>query len=112
MSKKSMPMPQGFETVAKQPRGANSVVATIDDPHFTVIPEAFRNASASKTETVAKAARKAVTARIDMSADVAGAGLCPECRKPMERSHANGIPVLTCDMHRIAIPIPDEASNE
>jgi hypothetical protein len=47
-----------------------------------------------------------------MSAEVAGAGLCPECQQPMERSHANGIAVLTCDLHRIAIPVPDSAPTE
>jgi hypothetical protein len=74
------------------------------------IPAAFRDAAATKTEAKTKLEAKSTKteARIDMSADVAGAGLCPECRKPMERSNANGIPVLTCDEHRIAIPIADE----
>ena len=73
------------------------------------IPAAFANASATKTEAKIKleASAQKVEARIDMSAEVAGAGLCPECRKPMERSHANGIPILTCDDHRIAIPVAD-----
>lgn len=80
------------------------------------IPEAFRNASSSVSEVRAKVeanakeqTQKKVTARIDMSAEVAGAGLCPECRKPMENSHANGIPVLICRDHRIAIPAADAA---
>jgi hypothetical protein len=73
-----------------------------------VIPQAFQKATVTRTEAKAKIVAKTETrARIDMSADVAGAGLCPECRKPMERSHANGFPVLTCDEHRIAIPMPD-----
>jgi hypothetical protein len=76
-----------------------------------VVPAAFVETE-PKAKTKAAANNRAVVARIDMSADVAGAGLCPECRKPMERSHANGIPVMTCDEHRIAIPLPDEVENE
>lgn len=73
------------------------------------IPQAFLNASATVTEVKAKVetAKAEVTARIDMSAEVAGAGLCPECKTQMEASHANGIPVLICREHRIAIPMPD-----
>jgi hypothetical protein len=73
------------------------------------IPQAFVQASATVSEKTKKvnASSSKVEGRIDMSADVAGAGLCPECHKPMERSHANGIPILTCDEHRIAIPVPD-----
>lgn len=71
-----------------------------------VMPEAFEKAG-KKTVEASKDADK-VEARINMSAEVAGAGLCPECQKPMERSHANGVAVLTCDLHRIAIPIADE----
>jgi len=74
------------------------------------IPAAFITANATVSDASKKvqaAAAKKVEGRIDMSADVAGAGLCPECHRPMERSHANGFPVLTCDEHRIAIPIPD-----
>lgn len=73
------------------------------------IPAAFLTASANVSDKQKKveASTAKVVARIDMSADVAGAGLCPECRKPMERSHANGFPILVCDEHRIAIPIPD-----
>ncbi len=73
-----------------------------------VIPKAFQTATVTRTEAKAKVQAKTQTkARIDMSAEVAGAGLCPECRKPMERSHANGFPVLICEEHRIAIPMPD-----
>jgi hypothetical protein len=74
----------------------------------TVIPQAFAESGVKKVE----AAAEPVEARINMSAEVAGAGLCPECQKPMERSHANGIAVLTCDLHRIAIPVPDGAPTE
>lgn len=71
-----------------------------------VMPEAFVTAGEKAKESTEK-----VEARINMSAEVAGAGLCPECQKPMERSHANGIAILTCDAHRIAIPMEDDVSN-
>jgi hypothetical protein len=79
------------------------------------MPAAFLAASATVSEKQAKIqanAPAAVTARIDMSAEVAGAGLCPECRRPMENSHANGIPVLICSEHRIAIPIPNQTEDK
>lgn len=59
-----------------------------------------------KATTPEKAGHK-ITARIDMSAEVAGAGLCPECRQPMDRSFANGIECWVCHSDRIAIPLPD-----
>jgi hypothetical protein len=75
-----------------------------------VYPKAFLDAAVT-TNTQTKAniqpGQRQVTARIDMSAEVAGAGLCPECRTPMEAAHANGIPVLICRNHRIAIPTAD-----
>jgi len=77
------------------------------------LPQAFLEASATVSEVQAKVQPAApkeevkVHARIDMSAEVAGAGLCPECRQPMQQSIANGIPVLICLEHRIAIPTPD-----
>lgn len=112
--KKAFPMPEAFTASAKPLRGETRYIAHLDDAGLFKVPEAFQKASATKAEAAAKApvAPAAVTARIDMSADVAGAGLCPECRKPMERSHANGVPVLTCDAHRICIPIPDEVQSE
>ncbi len=51
--------------------------------------------------------RTKVEARIDMSAEVAGAGLCPDCRKPMDRAWTNGIDCYVCHADRIAIPVPD-----
>jgi hypothetical protein len=79
-------------------------------------PKAYLAASATKSEAEEKTKKvqaavvpekTKTSARIDMSADVAGKGLCPECRKPMVASHANGIPVLVCDEHRIALPVED-----
>src|SRR5476651_1396482 len=39
--------------------------------------------------TAGKKDTKKVEARIDMSAEVAGQGLCPDCRAPMERAIPN-----------------------
>ncbi len=74
------------------------------------MPAAFTGASATVSEAKSKIAASAnkVVARIDMGSEIAGAGLCPECRRPMELSNANGIPVLTCDVHRIALPCPNQ----
>lgn len=47
---------------------------------------------------------KKVTARIDMSEDVAGAGLCPECKEEMQPMIANGINCLCCMNCRIVLP--------
>lgn len=77
-----------------------------------VVPQVFAEAGVKKEQEKVEASAEQVEARINMSAEVAGAGLCPECQKPMERSHANGIAVLTCDLHRIAIPVADEAPTE
>lgn len=79
------------------------------------LPESFIRASATvsaKAQKVeASQAPKTVTARIDMSAEVAGAGLCPECKSPMKSGFANGEPILYCLEHRIAIPTADAAEN-
>jgi hypothetical protein len=79
-------------------------------------PDAFTAAPATKTEAKLKQealatkvqAATAVKGRVDMSAEVAGAGLCPDCRKPMVPSHANGHPVCICSACRIVIPVKDE----
>lgn len=84
------------------------------------IPKAFLQASATISEKKTKLeaatvqtaspqqSKTQVKARINMSAEVAGRGLCPECQKPMTRTTTNGVPVLSCDEHRIAVPLPDE----
>lgn len=48
-----------------------------------------------------------VKARIDMSEDVAGKGLCPECGKPMQVMLANNIKCLCCMEDRIVLPMKD-----
>lgn len=47
---------------------------------------------------------KKVTARIDMSEEVAGQGLCPECKEKMQPVIANGIDCLCCMNCRIVLP--------
>jgi len=83
------------------------------------IPKAFMDAPATKTEARKKQeaiqqvqAKLEVKARVDMSAEVAGAGLCPDCREPMIPSHANGHPVLSCTACRIVIPTKDEPAGQ
>lgn len=64
------------------------------------VPAAPLTASTEVTE---------VTARIDMSVDVAGRGLCPACRQPMTSGfRANGHNVMVCMRDRIAIPMVDD----
>ena len=62
------------------------------------------------TSITAKSApkKKAVTARIDMSEEIAGKGLCPECHEPMKPVIANGIRCLCCMEHRIVLPVKNE----
>lgn len=69
------------------------------------LPQAYLQAGtkpASKTTAATK-----VEARIDMSAEVAGAGLCPDCRKPMVAMTAGAVETLTCMPCRIALPTQD-----
>lgn len=84
------------------------------------IPKAFVNASATVKEKQEKIQANAkiveaqvdnsnkVVARIDMSEEVAGAGLCPECRKKMVEVMVNDVPMLACHEHRIVLPYKDE----
>lgn len=82
---------------AKPLRGAQSVTAAIDEMSFGTLAKS----------PAAKTPQTAVTARIDMSAEVAGAGLCPECKQPMQRCVTNGIASYACHPDRIVIPVPD-----
>lgn len=50
-----------------------------------------------------------IKARIDMGPEVAGKGLCPECKTPMVRGEVGGNPGLICVKDRIALPLPDES---
>lgn len=69
------------------------------------IPQAYVSAG-GKTSVSATAPTK-IEARIDMSAEVAGAGLCPDCQKPMIEMTAGPVETLTCMPCRISLPKAD-----
>lgn len=50
---------------------------------------------------------KKVEARIDMSAEVAGVGKCPECKTPMKVVKVGGKSMWVCSADRITLPLPD-----
>lgn len=68
---------------------------------------ATQQSTKSLASSVKLSAKKQIKARIDMSEDIAGKGLCPECGKPMTRVFANTIPCLCCFEDRIVLPIAD-----
>lgn len=49
-----------------------------------------------------------VEAKIDMSADVVGKGLCPECKKPMVKAFVGTHQAWTCVADRVALPVENE----
>lgn len=53
-----------------------------------------------------------VSARVDMSADVAGKGLCPVCKQPMEEGFADGQPVRFCREDLVTLPLSNEELKE
>ena len=53
-------------------------------------------------------AKKVVVSRLDMSENVAGAGLCPECKVQMSPVVANNINGYACHKDRIFIPSPNK----
>jgi len=57
--------------------------------------------TAESTET------KQVVARIDMSEEVAGRGLCPECKTPMKIARAGISRAWICAADRITLPLPN-----
>jgi hypothetical protein len=70
------------------------------------MPSAWTNAGKSQSKTTTTATK--VQARIDMSAEVAGQGLCPDCKKPMQVVTAGPVETHTCMDCRIALPLPDD----
>ncbi len=48
-----------------------------------------------------------VKARVDMSENVAGKGLCPECRQPMQIAQCGPSASWVCAADRISLPIPN-----
>ena len=49
-----------------------------------------------------------VVSKLDMSAEVAGAGLCPECKTQMTIAMVDNTPTWACRADRIAIPLSDD----
>lgn len=49
-----------------------------------------------------------LTAKLDMSAEVAGRGFCPECKGQMQIVSVAGSPSWACTRDRISLPIPDD----
>lgn len=69
-----------------------------------VMPEAWNTPSQPvKTEAASK-----VDARVDMSAEVAGKGLCPVCQKEMEQGFADGMKVRFCREDLVTLPLSNE----
>jgi hypothetical protein len=62
---------------------------------------------ADATAAPVEASVAKVTARIDMSAEVAGKGMCPECRKPMTVVNAGATRMWACVADRISFPVPN-----
>lgn len=68
---------------------------------------------AAPTKETPKETPKQVLAKIDMGDNVAGAGLCPSCRKEMVRGFfAGAVPVMVCFDDRVTLPVPDGGINE
>lgn len=65
-----------------------------------IIPECMK----APLEEVASPADKEVTARFENVIE----NHCPVCEKPMRRSEANGVPIMICQDHSIAMPTKDE----
>lgn len=65
------------------------------------LPKEFISASVGKP--------KQLEAALDMSEQVAGIGLCPECKRPMEQTLiATDDQVWVCLQCRVTLPIKDE----
>lgn len=60
------------------------------------------SAKASATEI-----KTEVKAKLEMGADVAGLGLCPDCQVPMERVMHGENEVAVCVADRIVLPLKD-----
>ena len=70
----------------------------------TKLPDAWINAGIAKQNKLTAKSTTLVKARIDMSDETAGKGLCPECKKEMTASVANGHKGLICTADRIFLP--------
>ena len=74
------------------------------------MPKAWTQVDSSKSSvTASNDGKHKVNAKINMSADHAGMGLCPDCGKPMNETYASDIPVVSCFPCRISLPRKDSA---
>lgn len=77
---------------------------------MTKMPKAWTNAGAKPAASTATSVRATkVEARIDMSQEVAGCGLCPDCKKPMVIMTTGPVETNTCMDCRISLPLADGA---
>lgn len=65
-----------------------------------IIPDSMK----PPVEEVVSAADKQVVARFENVIE----NHCPVCEAPMRRSEANGVPIMICHDHAIAMPTKDE----
>jgi hypothetical protein len=65
-----------------------------------IIPDCMK---APAVETASPADHE-VTARFENVVE----NHCPVCEQPMRRSEANGVPIMICHDHAIAMPTKDE----
>ena len=76
------------------------------------LPREWTMSQVNKKRKTIEASKSHVNARIDMGEDVAGKGLCPECREEMQPVLANGIPCVCCMNCRIVLPQKSESNAE
>lgn len=75
----------------------------------TIAPQAWLKASTAYKAAIVPKAGTTVTAAIDMSAEVVGAGLCPACKSQMEGPvFCSGKPMLVCWDDRVTMPYEDQ----
>lgn len=85
----------------KMPQAWGKVLASSIESEESPNPAPVNATSTAPTGT-------RVEASLDMSAETIGEGLCPECKKPMEKVMLNGNEVYVCMADRITLPIKDE----
>lgn len=75
------------------------------------MPKAWSQVGSSKSAITAgnENGKHKIGAKINMSAEHAGQGLCPDCGKPMNETYASDIPVVSCFPCRISLPRKDSA---
>ncbi|QDH83639.1 hypothetical protein [Achromobacter phage Motura] len=70
----------------------------------SAVPSAWLTAGSKEKQRVTAAGTRLIT---DMSADVAGSGLCPVTKQPMVRMFANGHPCLVSMDAMVCLPTKD-----